>query len=372
MDKDFVVRQHIEVRTACGQLLEVECRSGSKEPVQAFFKEQVACVSIPVTLSPTSVEHGAYGRYSRYRIKQHKYAGGGPGESGAWCYIELIEIENPPEGRAPLIIHRMTSWDGGWFAEWNNLSEAQLAYETLWGKRDSEKSAPELPGFVRLVKYGFLTPWFYAVGEEELIGDFTFPFGLEDDPTYRIGRTFVVYGWEGVPSVKTCMGTRFVSEKEGSSYYDAKTIRYRLVCFDDGSFWNERVRSHPAPRPLEGEEVWVTEAVSEFRRFLAGKVSEFEIKLTNGQRFVGKLKRQNSNIPCSEGRYNLRVKVAGEKKAREGHVDFVPSPEHPDVVRFVTNQITNQGKAVEHIEVLGGVAMKGGKKWQGAYYAPRR
>ncbi len=76
--------------------------------------------------------------------------------------------------------------------------------------RDASKMIATQPGHLRKVVTGNLTPWFYAVGNEELLGDFTVPFILNDHPVYRLVRQFVLVeehkSGERYETIKTCVG----------------------------------------------------------------------------------------------------------------------------------------------------------------------
>ena len=244
-------------------------------------------------------------------------------------YLEMLEIKNPPEGRPGFVVHQYTSHKGSSFTEWETIKDAKKAFKNV-GYGPAEKYKKQ-PGFKRWVMCGALKPWFYAVGDEQLVGDCAFPHGLHDDPVYRFGKKFVVYDKQGVPSIKTCMGARFIPRKRmNQCVYDQPDWRapkwdqyyYRFVYWDDGSIWSEGVSSVKLPRPLEEGESWITEAVHRFKELLAGQTKEFTIEFADSNKFAGKFVKTNSKIACAEGSYYALVKVKGGNDTKEGWVEF--------------------------------------------------
>ncbi len=361
----FLTYQCGEGRTGTGQLVEFTCPPDAMEQVRAFLRENVRTIDIPST-GRVHVAHGGYGQYTRYRVTQHDYAGGGPGESGGWGYIEILEIKDPPDGRWGIVINEHTSHEGGAFTEWETVESARAAFAKFWGSsRSTEEEFPKLPGFKRRVVCGALTPWFYAIGDEQLIGDYAFPEGLQGDAVYRFGRQFVVFDHDGVPAVKTCMGTRFVEWRHDYYPYDAQ--QYRLVYWDDGSMWDERNNRGSSPRPVEEGEMWIAVAIQQFRHLLTGKSTKFTVNFTDGNKFVGKLVRANHRVPCAEGDYFLVVSFKDKKKPLQGWVyGFKPTKDAPDIVQYVVQRYTKS--EVERVEVKECKTEKGGRKWAGVFH----
>ena len=352
-----------EERTGGGQLVTFTCHPKNVARVKEFLRGQIRTIDIPTT-GRVSIAHGGYGQYTRYDVVQHKYAGG-QNEAG-WGYIEVLEIRNPPDGRCGIVINE-TGSEGGAFTEWENLEYAVAAYNNFYSSHRTEKEFPKLQGFKRRVACGGLTPWFYAISDEQLIGDYTFPDGLQDDAVYRFGRQFVVFDYDGVPAVKTCMGTRFIKRKRDYRPYDEQ--QYRLIYWDDGSVWDESNGRGGSPRPVEEGEMWITETVQRFRQLIAGKRTEFTVNFTNGNKFVGKLVRANHRVPCAEGDYLLVVRLKGEKKPLKGWVnDFKPTEDAPDIVQYVTKCYAKKRQEVEYIEVKECKTEKGGRKWSGVFF----
>ena len=370
----FNVCSYGEGRTGGGQVVSFVCPPESVEEVKKFLLQHVKEVDIPVT-GRVNIGHGSYGEYTRYDAVQHIYGGGGPGEGGGWCYREVLEIKNPPEGRCGIVLHQCTSREGSAFTEWETIKDVKKAFKIV--SYGTAEQYEKLAGFKRWVICGVLKPWFYAIGDEQLVGDCAFPRGLHDDPVYRFGKKFVVYNKEGIPSVKTCMGARFVPRKKmNQCVYDQPDwtapkwdqYYYRFVYWDDGSIWSEGVSSAKLPRPLEESELWITEAVHRFKELLAGQTKEFAIEFADGNKFVGKFVKTDPKAACAEGSYCARVKVKGSKEADEGWLDFKPTAEDPNVIRYITHRLKELGKEVEYIEITESRVKIKGKKWAGVYF----
>lgn len=353
--------QHGEGRTGIGQLVQFSCPSGEIDKVREFLETNVRTINPPTT--GRVIAQGGFGSCTRYEVVQHDYAGGGSG------YIEVLEIKNPPDGRCGIVINEHTGYKPSIFTEWETLEHARSAWAANWGRGDTESVFPTLPGFKRIIVCGELTPWFYAIGDEQLVGDYAFPDGLQDDAAFRFGRQFVVTDYEGITAVKTCMGTRFVKRKNRS--YPYTEGQYRLVYWSDGSVWDESSYRSVVPRALEQGEMWIVEAIRQFNTMLAGKSTEFSINFTDGNKFVGKVVHAEHRAPCAEGRYDLVVYIKDEKP-QKGWTDFKPTKDYPDIVQGVTKKYAEKGKVVERVEVKGRKIVKGGQRWSGVFLNPRR
>ena len=358
-----------EGRTANGQMVEFTCRvkDGEAEKIREFLKNNVRTIDIPTT-GRVNVSHGGYGQYTRYDIVQHDYVGGGPGDSGGWGYIEVLEIKNPPDGRWGIVINENSSWRGSVFTEWKNVKSARNAFTKGWGSLDRISKFPKLAGFKRQVVCNALTPWFYAIGDEELVGDYTFPEGLQDDPVYRFGRKFVVLDSNGIPAIKICIGARFLGEERNDCLY--KNYK-RLVYWDDGSMSDETHSDSSGSsniRPVDEGELWIVEAVQQFKELLAGVGTNFTINFTDGKKFFGNLVMPKRSPPCVEGEYYLVVTIKGEKDVLDGWLEFKPTIETPDIIKYATKKFAKIGKQVERLEVKRIKAKKGGKKWAGVFF----
>lgn len=380
MDEKFNCYSHGEGRTGIGQLVKFsypvpggmnnEEREKITKEIKEFLATQIRDIDIPTT-GRVNVAHGGYGRYTRYDITQHKYAGGGyPGCGG---YIEVLEIKNPPDERWGIIINEDSSPKSKRcsFTEWETLKNALDAFSDYWCSNQTETKFAKLPGFKRRVTCGALTPWFYAIGNEELIGDYAFPEGFQDDPVYRFGRQFVVFDHDEIPTIKTSMGTRLLHKKERG--YPHQEYSYRLVYWDDGSVWEDHFYSGNkySPRPVEETELWIVEAIQQFHRLLAGKSTEFAINFTNGNKFVGKLVTPKRYVPCAEGDYLLVGNIKGETKPREGWVlNFKPTLKYPDIIQHATVMLAEKGKQTERIEIKESRIKRGSKKWAGVFFSP--
>jgi hypothetical protein len=359
--------------TGGGQVVSFTCPPDDVTLVREFLKEHVRSLDILVT-GQVNVQHGCYGRYTRYDVVQHKYVGGRHG------FLEMIEIRSPPDDRCGFVLYEDQGFYGSFFTEWESVETASVAFEKHWsGGSKLRKQLSAEPGFKRLVECGRLMPWFYAIGDQVLLGDYAFPEGLQDDPVYAFGKRFVVFNQEGYPSIKTCMGTRFINQKENRSDHEPHTC-YRLVYWHDGTVWDESYqhrwwmmndKSNP-PRPILDEELWVTEAVEKFYEFISGKTTEFSFNLLNGDKFVGKLAKSKGHKVTSEGSYYVTVHHKGKTEPEKGKVDFKPTAKYPDLISYVTAGLKNRipDLEIERIDVKCNSVEKGGKKWSGVFFSP--
>lgn len=352
-----------EVKTAGGQTVSFTCSPDDRAKVAAFLSEHVRDIDIPTT-GRVNVSHGGYGRYTRYDVTQHEYAGYGGG------YIEVLEVKNPPDGKSGFVIHDFRSYEGAVFTEWNTLADALAAYEQFWKMPERQHRTWQELKCQRLISCGVLVPWFYAVGNQELIGDYAFPEGLQDDPVYVTGRRFVVCASEDdAPRIKICLGTRFFSGDFRDSPHHRGPWCQRMVHWDDGSVTLFESDSDTPNggwvRPLQDGELWVTEALEQFQRLLAGQTDRFSIKFSDGTQFVGRVIPAKAPTELTRpGEYYARVSIAGDKE-REGKFDFIPTAELPDVVAFLRNKFSP--KQIELLEVRPNLSK--GKRWAGMFYA---
>lgn len=281
--------------------------------------------------------------------------------------IDLFKISDPPNGYNDNIVSLI--WDSlncareHIFTEWENFEDATLAFKEI--KKTCSHAIDifgfnfqELKGFKRLVNCKNLHPWFFALETDDIAGDYILPSGLISDTFYECGKSFIVWNNKQFLSIKTCLGMRYVGEN-------------RLIYFDDGSVWDENYYSSrhlPSPRPITEKELWIEEAVQQFRSFLSGKNKEFTINFIDGNKFVGKLFRGKHKTACSEGDYYISVVIAGKKKQKKGWVNFVPSEESPNVISEVVNEFAKLSQTVTHVEIIASNIKKGGKKWKGVFF----
>ncbi len=379
-ERKFTSYTHGETRDALGRGVRFSCAPEDKDEVAKFLRDKVRSVDTFVTRS--TVSHGSYGGRSRYEIKQHKYIAGQCEDSGEYRFIEVLEIMDAPDGRHPFVIHDQSSYQASSFSEWRSIEEAVAAHQIAWKCREQQPLfmheqetdmwAPirSLSGFMRVVRCGKLNPWFYAIGEELLVGDYTFPDGFQDDPVFRFGAKFVVFNSEGFPSLKTCMGTRFVPY-EYDGYADKARQKTRIVHWDDGTCWDEaKMTSRTPPRPAQDGEMWISGAMDQFRALLAGQRTSFEIKFADGQVLKTKLMRGDAPaLGSPEGKYQVSVFVEG-RSPREVKVDFKPSKRFPTVREWVAYQLERQSEEFDSFEVSLLEQTEDGQHWSGVFLAP--
>jgi hypothetical protein len=266
-NKDFTTTTYAECKTGGGQLVEIKCRPEDVEWVK-YYATMFHSIHIPET-SELLIGHGGYGKYTRFIIKQHKYAGGWNG------FIEVLEIKNPPEGRCGIVIHKCSN-GRSIFYEFESLNEAK---ET-WKKSFSfpEEFVNE-KGFIRHVGCSLLEPWFYAVGNQAIKGDFVFPDHLDHNhPVYRTGRKVKLVRYDGEEKIKTCWGTT-VREYDTDEYRGRTSMEkkeYLTIQFDDGTTWSE-YGSTETVLPLNEEDLLKEKILDTVRGLLNGKMDKIVV-----------------------------------------------------------------------------------------------
>lgn len=345
--------------------------------------------TITIPSSRTNVEHGGYGRYSRYNLEQVDY-GGGQNEAGGG-YYEILNILDAPDGRCPVVSHGYYASGehvSGFFAEWESVEAAKDHWDktgrsrivTLKSFEDVEDKV--VPGLIRTVDTGYLSPWFYATGNASLVEDYAFPEHLAQDPTYTFGRQFLVpkeseKSGQILRSLKTCMGCaveersvrkrhdRFSEGREGQS-----TKSHRVVQWHDGTV-TELSPSTPSdliPTALTEEDAWVTDAQRRFVEMLSGQTLGFEVSFADGGKFVGKyVPPPESPKPMAAGNYYVTASL-DDGTAIEGWVDFTPTTECPTLALYVKDKLNKEGKSAVTINVGKESKKPGGIKWQGVYH----
>lgn len=344
---------YVECRTGVNQLVEVTCHPADKEKVVAFFKENVRQVHHPAN-KLHNVTHGGYGRYTRFDIKQHKYAGGGSG------YIEAIEIKDAPEGHHPFLIHEYNSGRSK-FWEIKTVERLKEIWERWWGSNDRDVKTE---GVIRFVDCSYVSPWFYAMGDQIIFRDFVIPDeGLASHPLYQQGKKFLLTCSFEKPQIKTCLCAFKIEGKEDPYYRDRKSSDYHVVVFTDGSHYDESHRSHNL-RLLHDDELWIDAAIEQFHKLLTGEKKNFEIPFIDGSSFVGKFKP--SRLRDTAGTYHIvaRCKKNGKPLKTEGAVEFEPTKEVPFVKDFVAAQAKAKGVELVDMESVLREAKDG---WTGVF-----
>lgn len=370
-----------ECQTVLGQLIEFRCHPDEKDMVKAFIQQYVRQIEIP-TNKEHNMSHGGYGRYTRFNITQHKYAGGGSG------YIEMLEIHDPPDGRWPFVCleHNGHYRPGDWFWEFKDL-ESMLAVWDQWWQRsrcepltktekmyDVERELVRpMKNVKRTVECGFLTPWFYAMGDQIICGDFVIPDeGLFSHPTYTPGRQFVIQHLEDPPMIKTCMCCykfkKQVWERGGGGYYDNRETTKEVYCV----VWKDGTQTEIGDglwtvRPAELGELWITVALEKFQRVIAGDLAAFEIPFIDGSKFVGRFRagKQDLTLP---GKYMVKAyfikKDETKEHLRKGVVEFEPSEKAKDVIALIRQQAWDKDYTLSRIESVVYMREKG---WRGFF-----
>lgn len=356
--KEFSCYTFLEAETAGGQLVSVSYESdiikkeGIKEKIKEVFS-YIKDIKIPKT-HKVNLSHGGFGRYSRYDIFQHKYAGGMGG------YYEALEIKEPPDGRCGFVLYVYMSQNyNDYFLEFKDKETLLKA----WNKKWSDDEVKKIKGFIRKVECGGMEPWFYAIGDEHLTGDFVFPSVFFEHPVYKPMRKFIVRDYYGHPSIKTCMGSVSWEDDYGSGNKH-EIIR---VFWDDGTVWEG---NDCFPELLKDEQLWICEAIEEFEKILSGGKLKFEIPFTDGTKFIGRMKfkdRASKNIP---GKYNLKVtaKKNGKVGLYKGSINFKPSYDYPTIESRIYHDA--ETKKIKIVSIDSCIRNKNDRyngKWQGVY-----
>lgn len=353
---DFSVTTFSEVRTAGGQLIEFNCVPEDVDKIKNCLGSLVRDIELLQTEKMTSVSQGGYGRYSRFKIVQHDYAGGGyPGCGG---YIEVLEIKNPIDGKCAIVLHEYRIQEYSvtcYFTEWDCIHNAIDAFQKSWHSLGRDYS--NFPGFRRKVECGRLTPWFYAIGDQEIVGDYAFPEGLQEDSVYKFGKEFVVYVDSGhkddkKPVIKTCMGCRVVmaNDKYGSR-------SYRIVYWNDGTVWDgsNTYKAGRPPRPIEeadDEDLWAHEIRRQLPFLKNGK--KMVINFADGRIFEGVFRKRESSTP--KGKYYVEVTLKGKDEDNDdvpiqGWVDFTPTEKCPTLTQYVLGIFRKHKVVVNKIQI---------------------
>jgi len=256
------------------------------------------------------------------------------------------------------------------FTEWATLEKAKSAFEKNFSESNTEEAFQKLSGFKRRVVCGLMTPWFYAVGDQELFGDFTFPEGLQNDPTYKLGQRFIIEDYSGDLILKTCLGCRHYIITE--THHPYTEHNHRIVQWDDGTFWDDISGSiGKSIRPLRDDELWIDEAIQQFHRLLLGKSKAFTINFIDGSKFIGRIKppAEHKGLLTEEGKYYIIAHLKGENEIKKGWVDFKPNRVAPNLLKYITLKGKEKGRSVERIEVKDQEVTRGGKKWSGVFYS---
>jgi hypothetical protein len=347
----------VEGKTATGQLVSFTVPSKSEAEDKVTKAEILAALAKirnvePPQLHKTNVTHGGYGRYSRFDIKQHKYAGGHGG------YIEAIVVGNAPDEKHSIILHRYSSSYGSRFTEFKTVETLLSAWENCFVAQRTE--IEKLQGFIREVECGILDPWFYAVGDQEITSDFVFPSAFYDHPVYRVGRKFIVQtdDFPSTVEIKTCMGA---IETDTKSNWDHKVHRVLEV------YWSDGTKGGKA-RALEADEEWIDEAIQQFKQLLSGAHQRFEIPFVDGSKFIGSFTDTNSSETGS-GLYDVKVIAEKNGKQKESHAPrlvFKPSPECKTILAKLLSDAHSRGyRIVKILKCKKHPVLRG--KWKGVY-----
>lgn len=343
-----------EVTTAEGILVKL------KGPVE--FVENVAkllpllAVELPNTQWVDVPDSKMRRRYSRFDITVHQVEG----INDIFCHAgRIFEIHGAPDDKVPILIDAFTS-----FSEWESLEAAKSALKIMESRclRHNDIEKTPLPGQLRVVHCYPFDPWYCSNDNQLIVGDIVFPDGFQDDPVFKAGIPCVVYDRDDNPSIKICLGCRF---ERRSNYRHESQVHvpvFRTVYFDDGTIWNESDRCGKPPRPLGDNEVWAFEALQRIQQLLAGGVMNFEVPLTEGMKFIGRLRGRNGNT--FEGTYHAKI-VFKDGGKDQGYFDFKPSPNLPTAEAFLRARYERPQREIRSLKVVLHRKKRLGQNWSG-------
>jgi|GEM_PF-1439711 hypothetical protein len=368
-----------EGTTAAGQLVSLTCAPEDKDAALSAL-ESIRTITAPVTRRVKCVGHGSDGQCTRFRIVQHKYAGGGHSGAGGW--IEVLEIKDPPGGRHGIVVYEYQESDGranSRFSCFATLEQAVAAWENCWSGGSNWKNSGERiagqPGFIKAVDCLGLDPWFYAIANQALCGDMAVPNTGFDHPVWRPMKRYVVYPQSDAPDIATLLTVdRVTSHRDDPYGGGGKKERHILVLvFDSGvQVEFDENDQNPPVRPFRGEELWIADAVDRFRSLLAGKTTKFEIPFTNGGSVRIAYHQPKGASANRAGHYKFRLKVDGKPTDTDG--DFVPTAECPTIGAWVDRDARRAGKTVLIVSCVRTGSTRDqswdSKKWSGVYADP--
>jgi hypothetical protein len=352
-----------EIRTGNGQLIDISCSCDEKdqEKIIEVFK-LIRSIDIPITRK--NVQHGGYGAYTRYDIEQLKYAGGHGG------YIEALYIKDAVDGRCPFVLNK----GGGTqdcFIEFKTKDDLLKVWEMFWSKsKDFFENVKKMPGFIRLVKCEGFKPWFYAVGDEHLMRDYTFPEVFGEHPIYRPFVKFVVRDSNGLPTIKTCMGAISYEKETDSWTAGRKKISVTKIYWDDGSSTDsDGIDLTKYVQLLRDDQLWISEAIDKFREMLLGKKTEFEIPFVDGSKFKGRMilsTEKSKNLP---GTYSITITTEkdGKRCVSDGELRFKPDDDCLTIKSRIEHDVEKLGRKFISIDSCVRKSSSYTGPWDGVY-----
>lgn len=117
---------------------------------------------------PSKLTHGCYGWSTYFNIIQHKYVGG----EGGFC--EMLEIEDPPDGRCGFVINQYGRGAGYKVWEYPTLEDVMVVWPSTFPPIQDVDLMSQ-GNCIRDLDWSgaSMAPWFYARVEEEVPeGDF--------------------------------------------------------------------------------------------------------------------------------------------------------------------------------------------------------
>lgn len=354
-----------EVVLASGRPVTVTCPIDMAEEVVKALAS-VSKLELPVA-ARTTIWHGNSPVYSRYDIEQILY------REYIWGYVEILKVNDNPESRSPIILHERFRGGGRTFSYWKTLTNAQYtADQSCWPTNGTNESFKKLAGFLGLVRSDGLIPWFLAVGDEQLIGEYVFPKRHFQHPVFRPGQDFLVYDMTNPkhprPKVKRCVCCKM--EKVQTPQAPLFTEEQLVIYWSDGSRTTEYSMRGNQPIPLEEGDMWLVEAKNGLDRLLANPNDQVSIRFTDHTVFGVKIRRAKNPSLRREGLYGLTANVKGGELIHwQKH--FCPTERQPSILEYAIEKMEKGGHKIIWIQVREFTPVGGQKELLGdVFYSP--
>lgn len=353
------------VTLASGQAVTITCPI---EDLTTITDALALVAKIEVTPNAkTTLWHGKSPVYSRFDIEQIYY------QEYSWGYVEILNVKDGPDDKPGVILHERLRGGGRTFSYWKTVTNAQyMADQPCWPTSGTTESFQRAVGFISLVKCDGLVPWFLAVGDEQLIGEFTFPKKHFEHPVFRPGQHFVVYDLKNPskprPMVKMCVCCKM--EKvfpQAPDFTEYQTVIY----WHDGTRSTEYAMRDLPPIPFDEKDLWLVQAQAGLGNLVVTPNTEIVVSFTDGTAFYGKIRNANHPLLKQAGLYGLTAKVKGQELPEHWQKKFEPSTERPTILDYAVFRLKNKGLDPIWIQVREVTPPNGERRILGGiYYYP--
>ena len=398
-ERGHVSHSYVELWTERGKCYTALVEHEYVPYLRRVWRQAIHSIAPAQTQVTTQVEHGWYTGLSRYCLEKLEYAGAGDGYP---AFTEALEIKNPPKGRGRGVLYNYDGLASSWFAEFDTPEQARQAYKQWWSHWSALPSTQEeklrgRPGFRRFVNLGVLTPWFYALGNEQLYvgdiydGDFVLPDWLVDHPTYRLGSWWLVTGRDKEARPVQCLGaSRFIQHRQVDSWREVKAEVVR-VFWSDGTTTESGDEYVTTQQMRPDQSVYMAEAHRWLDEVLSGRRDHVVLDTIGGHRLtmrVGALGKTARRAGMYEYDVtfdrDIEVQVAKRdewgqqtdetepKYLRQftGSLNFQPTPEckTPEAKFRAMLAKNHPGVEIVKLRLKLMAAEGGGQRWSGVYW----